>query len=87
MRRVVTLLNQVAVSLENSADLQAQMDKAVQAAKQHQDDNLLLKQVSLDKSLKLCSFPFCPHCVRSTAAYCVPFIKHKFCGSYPLFLV
>lgn len=46
MRRVVTLLNQVAVTLEDSAGLQAQMDSAVKAAKQSQDDNLLLKQVS-----------------------------------------
>lgn len=47
MRRVVTLLNQVAVTLENSAGLEAQMDNAVKAAKQHQDDNLMLKQVRL----------------------------------------
>ncbi|KAF0040695.1 hypothetical protein F2P81_006593 [Scophthalmus maximus] len=48
MRRVVTLLNQVAVTLENSAGLQAQMDSAVKAAKQHQEDNLMLKQALLD---------------------------------------
>ena len=46
MRRVVTLLNQVAVTLDDSAGLQAQVDSAVKAAKQHQDDNLMLKQVS-----------------------------------------
>lgn len=45
MRRVVTLLNQVAVTLEDSAGLRMQMDSAVKAAKQHHDDNLRLKQV------------------------------------------
>lgn len=49
MRRIVTLLNQVAVSVENSAGLQAQMDSAVKAAKQHQDDNLMLKQALLNE--------------------------------------
>ncbi|XP_035012202.2 B-cell receptor-associated protein 29 [Hippoglossus stenolepis] len=44
MRRIVTLLNQAAVTLESSAGLQAQMDNAVKAAKQHQEDNLMLKQ-------------------------------------------
>lgn len=47
MRRVVTLLNQIAVTLEDNTGLQAQMDSAVKAVKQCQDDNLLLKQVSL----------------------------------------
>lgn len=49
MRRIVTLLNQVAVTVEDSAGLQAQMDKAVKAAKQHQDDNLTLKQALQDE--------------------------------------
>lgn len=48
MRRVVTLLNQVAATVENSAGLQAQMDNAVKAAKQHQEDNLRLRQALLD---------------------------------------
>ncbi|XP_044213558.1 B-cell receptor-associated protein 29 [Thunnus albacares] len=48
MRRVVTLLNQLATTLENSAGLQAQMDSAVKAAKQHKEDNLILKQALLD---------------------------------------
>ncbi|XP_040894056.1 B-cell receptor-associated protein 29-like [Toxotes jaculatrix] len=48
MRRVVTLLNQVAVTFENSAGLQAQMDSAVKAAEQHQQDNLRLRQALLD---------------------------------------
>ncbi|XP_028441184.1 B-cell receptor-associated protein 29 isoform X1 [Perca flavescens] len=49
MRRIVTLLNQVAITVENSSGLQAQMDSAVKAAKQHQDDNLMLKQALLDE--------------------------------------
>ncbi|XP_049929545.1 B-cell receptor-associated protein 29-like [Epinephelus moara] len=49
MRRIVTLLNQVAVCVEDSAGLQAQMDSAVKAAKQHQDDNLMLKQALLNE--------------------------------------
>uniref|UniRef100_A0A3Q4BBS8 Endoplasmic reticulum transmembrane protein n=1 Tax=Mola mola TaxID=94237 RepID=A0A3Q4BBS8_MOLML len=49
MRRVITLLNQVAVALEDNKGLQAQMDNAVTAAKQCQDDNLLLKQALLDE--------------------------------------
>ncbi|XP_069551240.1 B-cell receptor-associated protein 29-like [Brachyistius frenatus] len=48
MRRIVTLLNQVALTLENSAGLQAQMDSAVKAAKQHQEANLTLKQALLE---------------------------------------
>lgn len=47
MRRVLTLLNQIAVTLDDNAGLQAQMDSAVKAVKQCQDDNSLLKQVSL----------------------------------------
>ncbi|KAI4825153.1 hypothetical protein KUCAC02_020851 [Chaenocephalus aceratus] len=49
MRRTVTLLNQVAVTVDNSAGLQAQMDSAVKVAKQHQDDNLKLKQALLNE--------------------------------------
>ncbi|KAM3609254.1 uncharacterized protein V6R79_012011 [Siganus canaliculatus] len=49
MRRVVTLLNQVAVTLEESAGLQTEMDNVVKAAKQCQDDNLRLKQALLDE--------------------------------------
>lgn len=46
MRRVVTLLNQVAATLDNNAGIQAQMDGAVKAAKRCQEDNLMLKQAS-----------------------------------------
>ncbi|XP_038560931.1 B-cell receptor-associated protein 29-like isoform X1 [Micropterus salmoides] len=49
MRRVVTLLNQVAVTSENSAGLQVEMDIAIKAAKQHQDDNLMLRHALLDE--------------------------------------
>ncbi|XP_026167410.1 B-cell receptor-associated protein 29 [Mastacembelus armatus] len=49
MRRVVTLLNQVAATLENSAVLQIQMDTAIKAAMQHQEDSLMLKQALLDE--------------------------------------
>lgn len=45
MRRVATLLNQVAVTMEDSAGLQSQIDNAVRAAKQQQEDKLTLKQV------------------------------------------
>ncbi|XP_029379330.1 B-cell receptor-associated protein 29-like [Echeneis naucrates] len=48
MRQVVTLLNQVAVMLENSEGIQRQMDNAVKAAKHHQEDNLKLKQALLN---------------------------------------
>jgi len=48
MRRVITLLNQVATTLENTAGLQAQMDSAVRVAKQNKEDNLILKQALLD---------------------------------------
>ncbi|XP_072242212.1 B-cell receptor-associated protein 29-like [Leuresthes tenuis] len=48
MRRVVTLLNQVAVTVENSAGLQVQMDSAFKAAKKHQEDNQLLKEALLE---------------------------------------
>uniref|UniRef100_A0A672I1G2 Endoplasmic reticulum transmembrane protein n=1 Tax=Salarias fasciatus TaxID=181472 RepID=A0A672I1G2_SALFA len=47
MRRVVTLLNQAAVVLEDRAGLQAQVEHAVKAAKQHKEDNLMLKQVRM----------------------------------------
>ncbi|KAM8861246.1 B-cell receptor-associated protein 29-like isoform 2-T2 [Synchiropus picturatus] len=48
MRRVITLLNQVAVTLEDSAELQAQLDGAVKTAKKHQEDNATLKRVLLE---------------------------------------
>ncbi|XP_039881973.1 B-cell receptor-associated protein 29-like isoform X2 [Simochromis diagramma] len=49
MRRVATLLNQVAVTMEDSAGLQSQIDNAVRAAKQQQEDKLTLKQSFLEK--------------------------------------
>lgn len=47
MRRVVTLLSQVATTLDDNVGLRAQMDQSSKAAKRCQDDNLLLKQASL----------------------------------------
>lgn len=46
MRRIFSLLKQVAVTLEDSKRLQSQMDIAVEAARQCQEDSQLLKQVS-----------------------------------------
>ncbi|KAM9808184.1 B-cell receptor-associated protein 29 [Neosynchiropus ocellatus] len=48
MRRVVTLLNQVAATSEDSASLQAQLEGAVRAAKKHQEDNVTLKRTLLE---------------------------------------
>lgn len=56
MRRVASLLNQVAVTMEDSAGLQSQIDNAVRAAKQHQEDKLTLKQV---RSFFFFLFLFC----------------------------
>ncbi|KAM4553420.1 B-cell receptor-associated protein 29 [Fundulus diaphanus] len=49
MHRVFTLLNQIAVTLENSAGLQAQMDKAFKAAEKHQENNQILKKALLER--------------------------------------
>lgn len=46
MRRIFSLINQVAVTVEDSKRLQSQMDTAVEAAKQREDENQLLKRVS-----------------------------------------
>ncbi|XP_061578450.1 B-cell receptor-associated protein 29-like [Cololabis saira] len=48
MRRIMTLLNQTAVTLESSAGLEAQVDGALKATKQHQEDNRTLKQALLE---------------------------------------
>lgn len=47
MKRVVTLINQLASASATTAGLQAQADNANQAAKKYMEDNELLKQVSL----------------------------------------
>ncbi|XP_019750635.1 B-cell receptor-associated protein 29-like [Hippocampus comes] len=47
MRRAIILLNQVAVTAQNNAALQAQMENAAKAANQHQEDNRVLKQTLL----------------------------------------
>lgn len=47
MKRVVTLINQLASVSSTTAALQAQADNANQAAKKYMEDNELLKQVRL----------------------------------------
>uniref|UniRef100_A0A8C8EPL7 Endoplasmic reticulum transmembrane protein n=1 Tax=Oncorhynchus tshawytscha TaxID=74940 RepID=A0A8C8EPL7_ONCTS len=49
MRRVVTLINHVAVATVTGTSLQTQAESANQAAKKYQEDNLLLKQALLDE--------------------------------------
>ncbi|XP_061750238.1 B-cell receptor-associated protein 29-like isoform X2 [Nerophis ophidion] len=46
-RRVVALLKQTAVAVENNAGLQAQTESAARAADRHQEDNRALKQALL----------------------------------------
>nr|XP_057932488.1 B-cell receptor-associated protein 29-like [Doryrhamphus excisus]XP_057932489.1 B-cell receptor-associated protein 29-like [Doryrhamphus excisus] len=53
MRRVVTLLNQMAVSMENNAGLQAQMESAAKAAKRYQEDNIILEKALLDEEMAI----------------------------------
>ncbi|CAL8296239.1 unnamed protein product [Boreogadus saida] len=50
MRRIVTLVNQVALATTNSAGLQAQMVGANQAATRYQAENLQLKQTPQHRS-------------------------------------
>lgn len=50
MRRVVTLLTQVAATLEDSAGLQAQAEHAFQAAEKQQEENEKLKKVRIRDS-------------------------------------
>ncbi|CAL8261282.1 unnamed protein product [Merluccius merluccius] len=45
MRRIVTLVNQIAVAMADNTGLQAQMVTTNQAAVRYQADNLQLKQV------------------------------------------
>lgn len=45
MKRVITLINQLASASATTAALQAQADKANQAAEKYMKDNELLKQV------------------------------------------
>lgn len=45
MRRVITLINQLAVALGTSAALQTQAESANKAAKKYMEDNEMLKQV------------------------------------------
>lgn len=55
IRRVATLLNYAAVSVENSAALHAQMDNIVNAAKQHEEENRMLRQTLLDEEKTISS--------------------------------
>ncbi|KAF7665109.1 hypothetical protein LDENG_00155000 [Lucifuga dentata] len=50
MKRVITLINQLATSSSTSAALQAQADHANQAAKKYEEDNKLLKQTLMEGS-------------------------------------
>lgn len=45
MRRVITLINQLAVALGTSVALQTQAESANKAAKKYMEDNEMLKQV------------------------------------------
>ncbi|XP_046889911.1 B-cell receptor-associated protein 29-like [Hypomesus transpacificus] len=49
MRRVVTLIQQVAISTDMEASLQGQTESANQSAKKYQEDNLRLRQALLDE--------------------------------------
>lgn len=49
MCRVVTLLNQTAITLDNSAELQAQVDAALKEVKQHQEKEQMFKEVSFHR--------------------------------------
>uniref|UniRef100_A0A8C6WW68 Endoplasmic reticulum transmembrane protein n=1 Tax=Neogobius melanostomus TaxID=47308 RepID=A0A8C6WW68_9GOBI len=48
MRRLVTLLNQAAVSEEKSAALQATMDNMANEARQHEEEHKMLRQTLFD---------------------------------------
>ncbi|XP_077091257.1 B-cell receptor-associated protein 29 [Siphateles boraxobius] len=48
MRRVITLINQLAVALGTSAALQTQAESANKAAKKYMEDNEMLKQALVD---------------------------------------
>uniref|UniRef100_A0A672I1U6 Endoplasmic reticulum transmembrane protein n=1 Tax=Salarias fasciatus TaxID=181472 RepID=A0A672I1U6_SALFA len=73
MRRVVTLLNQAAVVLEDRAGLQAQVEHAVKAAKQHKEDNLMLKQVRMKDHICL----FCCEIMSFPSSVCVALRKSQ----------
>lgn len=53
MRRVVTLLNQAAVSAEESAALQATVENMSSATKEHDEDNKMLRQALLDEEMTM----------------------------------
>ncbi|XP_054588886.1 B-cell receptor-associated protein 29 isoform X3 [Nothobranchius furzeri] len=49
MRRVVTLLTQVAVALETSSGLQIQMEKALKTAEKQQEENQVLRNALVEE--------------------------------------
>lgn len=85
MRRVATLLNQVAVTMEDSAGLQSQIDNAVRAAKQQQEDKLTLKQVrNRVNFLKTFSFSFflSSNIIKITLLFFCLFLGHAHALAY-----
>uniref|UniRef100_A0A3B3Y5J6 Endoplasmic reticulum transmembrane protein n=1 Tax=Poecilia mexicana TaxID=48701 RepID=A0A3B3Y5J6_9TELE len=73
MRRIVTLLNQIAETSVNTAGLQAQMDNAFKTAERHQEDNQILKTVRAsdlyfcsDTNLKNIQYLACISCSDQT---------------------
>uniref|UniRef100_A0A3B3V576 Endoplasmic reticulum transmembrane protein n=1 Tax=Poecilia latipinna TaxID=48699 RepID=A0A3B3V576_9TELE len=75
MRRIVTLLNQIAETSVNTAGLQAQMDNAFKTAERHQEDNQILKTVRAsdlyfcsDTNLKKIQYLACISSVRRSDA-------------------
>ncbi len=52
MRRVITLINQLATAMGTSAALQTQAESANKAAKKYMEDNEMLKQVKNLKKLE-----------------------------------
>lgn len=54
MKRLITLINQLASVSETTVALQAQADNANQAAEKYMKDNELLKQVMTQRCLHCC---------------------------------
>ncbi len=55
MRRVITLINQLATAVGTSAALQTQAESANKAAKKYMEDNEMLKQVKKLESHETCT--------------------------------
>lgn len=84
MRRVATLLNQVAVTMEDSAGLQSQIDNAVRAAKQQQEDKLTLKQVrnKVNFKKKIFFFFLSSNIIKITLLFFCLFLGHAHALAY-----